>query len=462
MAAAQAIGIDIGGTHIRAALVAQDGTILARAAAPSSSDPTIVLATCLTLVAQVRMPGACGIGIGVPGQVHVASRKVLSGGYVDLSTLPFADGIETATGLPVRIDNDATMALLAEAVCGAARGRANVVMLTIGTGIGGAILNDGTVLRGRGAAGQLGHLTVDPQGRACVCGKTGCVETVSSGTAFATHLAEAGLPATTRVEDLLARSDAAARTVLSAWARPLRAAIDTLIATCNPDLVLLGGGAGAAAAAALARFPAAPSWFQADIAAAQLGDDAGVIGAALSALPRPRRAVLVNGVPASGKSGVAKALAQATGWAVLTLDTVKAPFLTELAPVDRLMNRTLGRASYAAIFDLIAESAPGSTVIIDAWFGFQPPEVLEAGLSRAGIGPTVELWCQAPPDSIGARYAARVGMRPAGHPGLDYVPELIALAGRARPLDRGPRHDVDTTRPLDSAALAAWVAAHLR
>jgi len=461
MAAAQAIGIDIGGTHIRAACVARDGRILARAAAPSSPDAHTVRATCLALVAQVRSPSVQAIGIGVPGQVHVASRKVLSGGYVDLSTLPFADSIETTTGLPVSIDNDATMALLGEAACGAARGRTNVVMLTIGTGIGGAILNGGTVLRGRGAAGQLGHLTVDPQGRPCVCGRTGCVETVSSGTAFATHLAEAGLPAATRVEDLLARADTSARTVLSAWARPLRAAIDTLIATCNPDIVLLGGGAGAAAAAALARFPAAPSWFQADVAAAQLGNDAGVIGAALSALPRPRRAVLVNGVPASGKSGVARALAQATGWAVMTLDTVKAPFLAELAPVDRTLNRTLGRASYAAIFDMIAETAPGSTVIIDAWFGFQPPEVLQAGLTRAGIGPTVELWCQAPPETIGARYAARVSSRPAGHPGLDYVPELIALAGRAEPTGRGPRHDVDTTRPPDGAALAEWVNAHL-
>ena len=67
-----------------------------------------------------------------------------------------------------------------------------------------------------------------------------------------------------------------------------------------------------------------------------------------------------------------------------------------------------------------------------------------------------------PPDTIGARYAARVGTRPAGHPGLDYVPELIALAGRAKPTDRGPRHDVNTTLPLDSAALAAWVTTHLR
>ena len=462
MTAAQAIGIDIGGTHIRAARVAPDGTILARAAAPSSPDPTTVRATCLSLVEKVFGPDVRAIGIGVPGQVHIASRTVLSGGYVDLSSLPFAQEIETATGLPVIIDNDATMALLGEVACGAARGRANVVMLTIGTGIGGAILSEGTVLRGRGAAGQLGHLTVDPQGRPCVCGKRGCVETVSSGTAFGTHLAEAGLPAATRVEDLLARSDAAAQAVLAAWTRPLRTAIDTLIATCNPDLVLLGGGAGGAAAAAIAQFPADPSWFHAELAAAQLGDDAGVIGAALSALPKPRRAVLVNGVPASGKSGVARALAQTTGWPVLTLDTVKAPFLTELAPVDRMLNRTLGRASYAAIFDLVAETAPGSTVIIDAWFGFQPPEVLEAGLMRAGIVETVELWCQAPPETIGARYAARVGTRPAGHPGLDYVPELIALAARARPNDRGPRQNIDTTRPLDTQALAAWVTTHLR
>ena len=112
---------------------------------PGSPDARTVRATCLALVAGVRRPQvqAIGSGIGVPGQVHVASRKVLSGGYVDLSTLPFADEIETATGLPVRIDNDATMALLAEAACGAARGRANVAMLTIGTGIGGAILSGG-------------------------------------------------------------------------------------------------------------------------------------------------------------------------------------------------------------------------------------------------------------------------------------------------------------------------------
>ncbi|NJM92680.1 MAG: ROK family protein, partial [Rhodospirillaceae bacterium] len=168
-------------------------------------------------------------GIGVPGQIHAATRRVLSGGYVNLSGVDLAATVEAATGLPVTIENDATMALLGEAAHGAAKGLQNVVMLTIGTGIGGAILDGGRVLRGGGSAGQLGHLCVEPGGRQCVCGRNGCVETVSSGTAFGLHLAEAGLPEGTRAEDLLARSDGVARGVIAAWATPLRAAIDSLL-----------------------------------------------------------------------------------------------------------------------------------------------------------------------------------------------------------------------------------------
>jgi glucokinase len=455
---ATAIGIDIGGTRLRAARVA-DGVITARASAPSSRDPAEVTARCLTLVAEVRNPDVTALGIGVPGQVQALGRRVLSGGYVDLSGFDFAARMEQETGLPVTIENDATMALLGEAAHGAARGQRNVVMLTIGTGIGGAIMENGQMLRGRGSAGQLGHLCIDPHGRQCVCGRIGCVETVSSGTAFATHLAEAGLSATTRAEDLLLRSDATARAVIDAWARPLRAAIDSLIAACNPDCVVIGGGAGSAAAAALATVPARASWFDAPVLTAQLGDDAGVIGAATAALSarRGKRAVLVNGVPASGKSSVARALADATGWPILTLDTIKNPFLTILSPGDRVFNRTLGRASYAAIFDLMADAPAGSTFIVDAWFGFQPREVLEQGLAHAGVSELAEIWCHAPPDVIGARYDARLGARPAGHPGREYVPELVALAARAAPTGLAPRLDVDTTRPLDTGALAGWL-----
>jgi glucokinase len=455
---ASAIGIDIGGTHVRAARVI-DGVIDTRATAPSSHDPAEVMARVLKLVAQVREPEVSALGIGVPGQVHATTRRVLSGGYVDLSGVDFAAEVEAATGLLVTIENDATMALLGEVAHGAAKGMQNVVLLTIGTGIGGAILEQGGVLRGRGAAGQLGHLCIDPQGRQCVCGRIGCVETVSSGTAFATHLTEAGLPRDTRVEDLLARGDAVAQGVIAAWVLPMRAAIDSLIATCNPDCVVIGGGAGAAAVAALATVTPRTSWFSAPVLAATLGDDAGVIGAATAALlARPRkRIVMVNGVPASGKSTVARGISDATGWPILSLDTIKNPFLTVLPPGDRLFNRTLGRASYAVIFDLIADAPAGSSFIIDAWFGFQPPEVLEQGLARAGISDLAEIWCHAPPETIGARYAARLDQRPAGHPGTDYVPELIALATRAAPTGLAPCRPVDTTQGLDLPDLTRWL-----
>lgn len=455
---AAAIGIDIGGTRLRAARI-RDGVIEARATAPSSPDPQVVLASVLALVAEVRTDEVAALGIGVPGQVHAGTRRVLSGGYVNLSSLDFAAEVETATGLPVAIENDATMALLGEAAFGAAKGLQNVVMLTIGTGIGGAILDQGRVLRGSGAAGQLGHVCVDPNGRPCVCGRIGCVETVSSGTAFATHLAEAGLPAQTRAEELLARSDPAARAVIAAWATPLRAAIDSLIATCNPDCVVIGGGAGAGAFAALATVPPRGVWYSAPVLAATLGDDAGVIGAATVALSnRPRkRVILVNGVPASGKSSVARTLSDATGWPILTLDTIKNPFLATLPPGDRLFNRTLGRASYAAIFDLVADAPAGSTFIIDAWFGFQPLDVLEAGLSRAGVTDLAEIWCHAPPQTIGDRYAARLALRSVGHPGAEYVPELIVLAERAAPTGLAPRHEIDTTKPLDLQVLIEWL-----
>jgi glucokinase len=227
------------------------------------------------------------IGIGIPGRVDARRGRILSGGYVDLASVSLASVLSGSVQRPLFIDNDCSMALVAENTVGRARNLANVVMFTIGTGIGGAAVIDGTVLRGRAAAGQLGHITVDISGEQCLCGRRGCVETTSSGTALSRHMAAAGLDAATSVENLLARSssgDVTATSVLAAWAKPMRAAIDTTVAALDPDLVILGGGLGIAMHRALANFPALSPWYQCPVEPAALGDRAGVIGAGLSAL----------------------------------------------------------------------------------------------------------------------------------------------------------------------------------
>jgi glucokinase len=170
-----------------------------------------------------------------------------------------------------------------------------------------------------------------------------------------------------------------------------------------------------------------------------------------------KRALLVNGVPASGKSTVARAVSRAKGWPLLALDTVKEAFFAHLGTGDRDYNRLLGKASYQAIFALIEDFPEGTVSVIDAWFGFQPPEILHSHLARAGIGQVAEIWCHAPPEAIGERYRARLGTRHAGHLGEPYVPELIELAGRARPLGSYQLFEVDTTGPLDLAALGDWL-----
>jgi glucokinase len=170
-----------------------------------------------------------------------------------------------------------------------------------------------------------------------------------------------------------------------------------------------------------------------------------------------KRVVLVNGVPASGKSTVARAIAEAKGWPLLTLDTVKEALFAHLGTGDRDHNRLLGKASYQAIFALVGDFPAGATAVVDAWFGFQPPQLLDEHLARAGVGKVIEVWCHAPAEIIGERYRARLGQRHAGHLGESYVPELVELARRARPLGTNPVFETDTTRSLDLAALEVWL-----
>jgi glucokinase len=279
------IGIDVGGTNVRAARIA-GGEIVAWHSLPTASNADKVIGQILELTRSLDSPDVVAMGVGVPGRVDVSKGEVLSGGFVDFVGASLRNRLQDRLGKPVAIDNDATMALIGEAKSGAARGRSHAALLTIGTGIGGALLSDGKIFRGRATAGQLGHLAVETGGEVCLCGRRGCIETWSSGTALGALIRKAGLDPKTRVEDLLASAEthAVAARVLEAWARPLRGAIDSLVAVLDPEIVVLGGGLGIAAHQALTRFPAQSTWYQCPVVPAELGDRAGVIGAAVLAL----------------------------------------------------------------------------------------------------------------------------------------------------------------------------------
>jgi glucokinase len=228
------------------------------------------------------------VGIGVPGRVDSHAGRVLSGGYVDLSLVPLRGELETRLATPVVIDNDCNMALVGEAAFGAARGVRNAVMLTLGTGIGGALLQDGEIIRGRRCAGQLGHIVVDRAGLPCNCGRLGCLETTSSGTSLGRIFSEHDLPANTTIESVIDRADKldpTALAIIEEWGGPLCAAIDTIASAFDPEIVLLGGGLGHPGWEVVKRLYRRPCWGEiCTVAAATLGDDAGIIGAALSGL----------------------------------------------------------------------------------------------------------------------------------------------------------------------------------
>jgi glucokinase len=289
MRTATAIGFDVGGTQIRAALVSAAGEVVAWTAQSTAPDAPRVIDQMRALLQQLDRPEVAAIGVGVPGRVDARHGRILSGGYVDLSGYSLADAFHDPRHRPVVVDNDGNLALVGEHAAGSARAANTAVMFTIGTGIGGAIISDGSILRGKNAAGQLGHIAIDRDGERCLCGRRGCVETMSSGTALRRHIADAGLPAGTTAETLLAdaaQGDATAKTVIAAWAGPMRVAIDTVVAAFDPEVVVLGGGLGAAMHRALAAFPAEAPWYQCTVVPATLGDRAGVIGAGLSALAR--------------------------------------------------------------------------------------------------------------------------------------------------------------------------------
>ncbi len=173
--------------------------------------------------------------------------------------------------------------------------------------------------------------------------------------------------------------------------------------------------------------------------------------------PGCKTAILINGIPASGKSTITRLLAETFSLPVLTIDGIKEPFMARLAPVDRPMNRQLGCAAYEVIWSIVGASPASMVWLIDAWFGFQPRETLQRLLQQAGVEQVIEVWNHISPELAVARYASRLATRPPGHPGEEYLPELAQLAGRAQPMSLGPVLTIDQRHPLQIEPVIQWL-----
>jgi glucokinase len=303
------IGVDAGGTKLLAGALAGDAEVEHRVYRRwGGGDQDEVLATMVEAVEEVAAATGPvdGVGFGIPSLVKTATGVSVSSVHLPLDGVPFRDVMGERLGRPVFVDNDVNLAALAEQRVGAARGASVAVMLTIGTGIGGAIVIDGHVFRGAdGGAGELGHVTVDIDGPPCqgACPNRGCLEAVASGTAIGREgerlareltgsalgraLAQ-GVPITGElVTDLALGGDREARGVLELIGERLGVGLVGIVNTFNPEVVVIGGGASRAgelllapARRVVAECALRPSRDTARVLLAALGEDAGMIGAA--------------------------------------------------------------------------------------------------------------------------------------------------------------------------------------
>ena len=310
------IGVDVGGTKVLAGEVTPEGQVLRTATrrTPGRRVSVASLEDALTAavleVADGRTP--LGVGLAAAGFVDAAGDRVMFAPHLPWAGEDVRRRLSQRWGAPVTLDNDANCAAYAESRLGAARGATSALMVTMGTGIGGALVLDGRVLRGaNGMAGEFGHMQVVPDGRACECGRQGCWEQYSSGNALV-RLARArvvveptvltdlcqgqpdqltGPMVTAAAED----GDLVARQAFASVGDWLGVGLAGLVAAFDPEVVVVGGGVSAAgdrlldpARVALGRaLVGAEHRVVPEIRVARLGPAAGLVGAALLAAGSP-------------------------------------------------------------------------------------------------------------------------------------------------------------------------------
>ncbi len=307
------IAVDLGGTHLRTAVCTADGRILYRAKTETEAHlgAEHVVARMLQLIGEAirQNPTCCvqAIGIGAPGPLQPRTGIIIEcPNLPGFDHYPMRDRIMEATGLPTIVENDANAAAVGEQRFGAGRGFANMVYLTISTGIGGGIIVEGKLYWGEhGYAGEVGHMTLEAHGPRCNCGNIGCLEALAAGPAIARNARAAiaeGRP--TRILDMTPggdpqnitahivtdaakAGDALARELLANAGFYIGVGIVNLLHILNPGRVVIGGGVSFAGDLLFGPIrqtvdARAPFAFRkgVDIVPAALGDDAGLLGVA--------------------------------------------------------------------------------------------------------------------------------------------------------------------------------------
>jgi glucokinase len=308
MTSQHVIAIDLGGTKLLAGLVDREGVALRRTVRPTDlSGEDALLDQIEHAIGEVGSDGFGALGVGIPSTIDQRTGHAVSSVNIPLADVDLREQLERRFGVPVMIENDANAAALAEHRLGAGRGTRHMVMLTLGTGVGGGLILDGRLYRGAvGAAGELGHITIDVDGPPCQgsCPGRGHLEALASGTAadaLAERLARerpegdlgraaaAGRPVDARLAvELAAEGRGDAREVLEQVGSLLGAGIASFVNVFNPEVVVLGGGFARAgdllfepARRVVAERALTPARELVRIVPALLGVEAGLIGAGL-------------------------------------------------------------------------------------------------------------------------------------------------------------------------------------
>jgi glucokinase len=247
------IGVDLGGTNLRAAAVTREGQMLDKIAVPTNlqagRDAVIsdIVGGIHTLREQINGHELAGVGIGVPGFIILDKGMIVgSHNMPGFENFPVRDEIARRLGSPVILENDANAAALGEKWKGAGKDVNDLVLLTLGTGIGGGIICGGKVLHGFvGMAGELGHMTIIPSGNICGCGNNGCLEKHASATAIESMANLVALGENLSAHDVYNLAKAGnvnARRIFESMGTALGLALGTLINIFNFPLYLLSGG----------------------------------------------------------------------------------------------------------------------------------------------------------------------------------------------------------------------------